>query len=84
MAVQSGSPWLAVPWPSDEETRYLMSPITSAKNYCFPAPYGLVLHSYVLEASYSSVIMAKQVEIEWYGKFIVDMFHRQYTASFSN
>ena len=28
--------------------------------------------------------MVKQVEIEWYGKFIANMFHRQYTASFSN
>ena len=36
------------------KTRYLTSPITSAKNYCFPALHGLVLHSHVLEASYSS------------------------------
>ena len=65
VAVQSGCPWLAVPWPSDEKTRYLTSPITSAKNYCFPALHGLVLHSHVLEASYSSVsvIMVKQVEV---------------------
>ena len=61
------------------KTRYLTSPISSAKNYRFPALHGLVLHSHVLEASYSSVsvIMVKQVEIQWYGKFnvnIVNMF----------